>query len=100
MLMAHGSLVESRKSMTTQRGPDAGAASGPAKPTVRYEGRAIPAGPGQRLLDAILAAGIEHRQICGGNGFCTSRRVDVLEGGESMWSGYALDRATLGQVAG
>jgi adenylate cyclase len=56
--------------------------------------------PGQRLLDAILRAGIEHRHLCGGNGFCTSCRVEVLSGSDHLSPVSALERQRLGKDAG
>lgn len=60
----------------------------------------IEAGRGQRLLDAILAAGIDHRHICGGRGFCTSCRVEVLTGEEALSPVSGLERERLGRDAG
>jgi adenylate cyclase len=65
-----------------------------------YESRRIPASRGQRLLDAILAAGIDHRHICGGHGFCTSCRVEIIEGSENLTPVSALERDRLGRDAG
>jgi len=67
---------------------------------VDYEGRPIPATAGQRLLDVILAAGIDHRHICGGNGFCTSCRIEVLDGAAHLTPTSALERERLGREAG
>lgn len=53
---------------------------------------------GQRLLDAILDAGIDHRHVCGGNGFCTSCRVEILDGSLSEVS--PRERERLGGNAG
>jgi ferredoxin len=67
--------------------------------TVEYEGLTIPARHGERLLDALLRAGIDHRHICGGHGFCTSCRVETLDlGGLTPVS--ALERERLGRDAG
>jgi adenylate cyclase len=68
--------------------------------TLRYDDRSIPATAGERLLDAILAAGIDHRHICGGNGFCTSCRIEVLAGSQNLSPVSALERARLGSDAG
>jgi|SRR6516162_833135 adenylate cyclase len=68
--------------------------------TLRYEDRAIAATAGQRLLDAILSAGIDHHHICGGNGFCTSCRVEVLEGSQNLTPVSAVERDRLGRDAG
>lgn len=68
--------------------------------TLDYAGTALPAHAGARLLDVILGAGIDHRHICGGNGFCTSCRVEVLGGFENLSQVSALERARLGSDAG
>lgn len=65
---------------------------------LQYGDRAVAALRGQRLLDAILQAGIDHRHICGGHGFCTSCRVEILEGDVSPVS--RLERERLGREAG
>lgn len=53
-----------------------------------------------RLLDAILGAGFDHRHICGGNGFCTSCRIEVISGQENLSSVSPLERERLGRDAG
>jgi ferredoxin len=67
--------------------------------TIEYEGLTIPARRGERLLDALLRAGIDHRHICGGHGFCTSCRVEPLDLG-SLTPVSALERERLGRDAG
>jgi ferredoxin len=67
---------------------------------VRYADRPIVGRVGQRLLDVILDAGIEHRHICGGNGFCTSCRVEVVAGVGALSPVSALERDRLGSDAG
>jgi ferredoxin len=69
-------------------------------PSVDYDGRCLPAQHGARLLDAILAAGIDHRHICGGHGFCTSCRVEQLGDPASLSPVTALERERLGRDAG
>ena len=58
-----------------------GSASGPdlTAYTVTYGlgGLTFTAQEGTRLLDAILANVPDHPHVCGGNGFCTSCRVEV-----------------------
>jgi adenylate cyclase len=73
---------------------------GPRDVTVRYGDRALPARRGDRLLDAILCAGVEHRHICGGHGFCTSCRVEVLGNPAGLSPVCALERQRLGRDAG
>ncbi|HZU11632.1 MAG TPA: 2Fe-2S iron-sulfur cluster-binding protein [Chloroflexota bacterium] len=66
---------------------------------IQYGDRAITVQAG-RLLDALLAAGIEHRHVCGGNGFCTSCRVEVLGGAENLSPVSERERERLGRDAG
>src|SRR5436305_1306167 len=72
--------------------------------TISLNGKLLPASSGQRLLDAILGAGIEHRHICGGNGFCTSCRVEVVacspDTPPALSPVSPLERDRLGREAG
>lgn len=68
--------------------------------TLRYGDQSLSAEPGSRLLDVILQAGIDHRHICGGNGFCTSCRVEVVGSSEGLSAVSALERERLGRLAG
>lgn len=65
-----------------------------------YNGRPVPAKPGDRLLDVILAAGLDHRHICGGHGFCTSCRVEIMDAGTGLSPVSSLERDRLGRDAG
>lgn len=67
--------------------------------TVGYGGKEIEARRGERLLDAILRAGVDHRHLCGGRGFCTSCRVEVLSG-QGLSPTTSLERERLGELAG
>lgn len=67
---------------------------------LRYNEHEIETRPGTRLLDAILDAGLEHRHICGGRGFCTSCRVEVLGGAENLTPVSSTERERLGRDAG
>lgn len=67
---------------------------------IQYGSQRIPAHDGERLLDTLLSAGIDHRHICGGRGFCTSCRVEVVGGGEGLSPVSALERERLGADAG
>jgi adenylate cyclase len=52
---------------------------------VEFEGdRSLEVYAGQSLLDASLEAGIGHIHVCGGNAKCSTCRVIVLEGAESL----------------
>jgi ferredoxin len=66
----------------------------------RYGDQEIETQSGTRLLDAILDVGIEHRHICGGRGFCTSCRVEVIGGEEFLSPVSATERERLGRDAG
>ncbi len=68
--------------------------------TIEYGSQAIEAALGQRLLDAILDAGIDHRHICGGRGFCTSCRVEVVSGADGLSRVTMLERERLGSEVG
>ena len=46
--------------------------------------RVIEISEGQTLLDASLSAGIPHFHVCGGKARCSTCRVLVLEGNESL----------------
>jgi ferredoxin len=67
---------------------------------IDYEGRIIDVRGPCRLLDALLDAGVDHRHVCGGNGFCTSCRVEVTEGASALSDVSALERDRLGWDAG
>jgi ferredoxin len=67
---------------------------------LRYGDQELGARSGQRLLDAILAAGIDHRHVCGGFGFCTSCRVEIVAGSDMLSPISSLERDRLGVEAG
>lgn len=67
---------------------------------IHYLDRHFETQTGARLLDAILSAGIDHRHICGGFGFCTSCRVEVLGSSDGLSPVSALERQRLGGEAG
>ena len=67
---------------------------------IQYGSQRIFAQDGERLLDTLLSAGIDHRHICGGRGFCTSCRVEILAGGEGLSPVSPLERERLGADAG
>lgn len=72
----------------------------PEKIRLQYGERMLSAQHGERLLDVILEAGIDHRHICGGHGFCTSCRVEVLAGSDQLSPVSELERQRLGAEAG
>jgi adenylate cyclase len=54
-------------------------------PTITYPGgRRVRAGAGATLLEISRAAGVPHASVCGGRGRCTTCRVLVLEGADSL----------------
>jgi len=55
-------------------------------PTVVFvnEGRAGVVAPGTTLLQAALDLGVNISHICGGNGICSTCRVDVVVGSENL----------------
>ncbi|MGI8825963.1 MAG: 2Fe-2S iron-sulfur cluster-binding protein [Chloroflexota bacterium] len=67
---------------------------------LQYQGRDIAARRNDTLLDVILGAGAEHRHVCGGHGFCTSCRVEVLQGGGNLSPVSDLERERLCSQAG
>lgn len=66
---------------------------------LRYGDASIPALPGARLLDVILSCHPEHRHVCGGHGFCTTCRVEVIDG-RGLSPVSTLERDRLGREAG
>jgi ferredoxin len=70
------------------------------QPLVVYGDHEIEASQGERLLDVILGAGEDHRHICGGRGFCTSCRVELVAGADGLTDVTALERDRLGTDAG
>lgn len=67
---------------------------------IQYGDEIVIARRGNCLLDTILDAGLDHRHICGGNGFCTSCRVEVIEGALNLSHVSRLERDRLGKDAG
>jgi ferredoxin len=55
-------------------------------PTVVFvnEGRAGTVAPGTTLLQAALDLGVNISHICGGNGICSTCRVEVVVGAENL----------------
>src|SRR5579884_1134743 len=66
----------------------------------QYGDQSVETAAGTRLLNAILEAGIEHRHICGGFGFCTSCRVEVVSGERFLSPVSGTERERLGPDAG
>lgn len=55
-------------------------------PTIVFvnEGRAGVVAEGSTLLQAALDLGVNISHICGGNGICSTCRVEVVVGGENL----------------
>jgi ferredoxin len=68
--------------------------------TLTYGDETVAVQPGSRLLDCLLAAGFDHRHVCGGHGFCTSCRVEVVDGDAGLSLTSDLERERLGRDAG
>jgi serine/threonine protein kinase/hemoglobin-like flavoprotein/class 3 adenylate cyclase len=67
----------------SQSQPDAG----PAQLTLKNEiggSIVVPVKSGQTLLEASLAAGVNHVHQCGGNARCSTCRVSVVEGAQNL----------------
>lgn len=67
---------------------------------LHYGQRDLTGRRGDRLLDILLTAGIDHRHVCGGHGFCTSCRVEVIHGHSNLSPVSRLERERLGRDAG
>ncbi len=61
-------------------------------------GRVIRAPSGQTLLEALRAAGIPHASVCGGRARCTTCRVRVGEGLDSLPQPSPMETAALKRV--
>src|SRR5262249_42718836 len=53
---------------------------------------------GFSVLEASRWAGIPHASVCGGRGRCSTCRVRVVVGGESLAVPSAMERATLARI--
>lgn len=68
-------------------------------PTVTYPGgRRVRATPGATLLEISRAAGVPHASVCGGRGRCTTCRVLVMEGAETLPAPNPTEAADLGRL--
>jgi adenylate cyclase len=52
----------------------------------------------ETVLDALLANGIEHTNICGGNAHCSTCRIMILEGGKNCSPPTSAERALAKQL--
>ncbi|GAB1717286.1 MAG: hypothetical protein NTAFB05_23280 [Nitrobacter sp.] len=70
---------------------------GPAR--ISYlDGPAVDLTPGMTLLEISRSAGIPHASLCGGRGRCSTCRVRVEKGLDSLPSPDAVEAATLGAI--
>jgi adenylate cyclase len=68
-------------------------------PTITYpDGRRIRATSGATLLEMSRAASVPHASICGGRGRCTTCRVLVLDGVDTLPPPNATEAAALGRI--
>ncbi len=55
--------------------------------------KSVDVSPSQTILDALLDAEIEHTHVCGGNAYCSTCRVMVLDGIENCTPTTTAERA-------
>lgn len=68
-------------------------------PTITYPGgRRVRGAPGATLLEISRAAGVPHAAVCGGRGRCTTCRVLVGEGGETLPPPNPTESAALTRI--
>jgi adenylate cyclase len=68
-------------------------------PTITYPGgRRVRGASGATLLEISRAAGVPHASVCGGRGRCTTCRVLVMEGAESLPPPNPSEAAALGRI--
>jgi adenylate cyclase len=67
--------------------------------TIAYaDGRLAKALPGATLLEISRAAGVPHASVCGGRGRCTTCRVKVLSGAETLDPPNMVEAAALARI--
>ncbi|MEI2387974.1 adenylate/guanylate cyclase domain-containing protein [Breoghania sp. JC706] len=67
--------------------------------TISYaDGRRVPGLPGSTLLEISRAHGIPHVSICGGRARCSTCRVEVLSGGDTLEPPTASERTVLARL--
>src|SRR5262249_20046372 len=66
---------------------------------ITYPGhRVVTVSPGFSVLEASRWAGIPHASVCGGRGRCSTCRVRVVEGIESLPAALAIEQQTLDRI--
>ncbi|MBF0123798.1 MAG: adenylate/guanylate cyclase domain-containing protein [Magnetococcales bacterium] len=69
------------------------------RPLLRYADRhRVPITPGATLLETLQQARINHPSLCGGRGRCSTCRVRVGSGSESLLPPSPLERQVLNQI--
>lgn len=63
------------------------------------EGPTVRAGRGQTLLEISRANGVPHMSVCGGRARCSTCRVRILKGLETLTAPSAAEQRTLDRVA-
>ena len=67
--------------------------------TISYrEGQEVAVAPGTNLLEASLQAEIPHAHVCGGRGRCSTCRVQIVEGWDSLSSMTSEEEELLARV--
>ncbi len=67
--------------------------------TIAYaDGRVARALPGATLLEISRSSGVPHASICGGRGRCTTCRVKVLSGGETLEPPNMVEATALARI--
>ena len=68
----------------------------PGAPRISYVGGpTVAIEPGQTLLEASRAAGVSHASVCGGRARCSTCRVRIEHGGESLPPPHGAEAVTL-----
>ena len=68
--------------------------------TITYpDGRTVTIQPGMTVLEASRAAGMPHASVCGGRGRCSTCRVRLGRGGETVAAPTAEEQKVLDRVA-
>ncbi len=55
--------------------------------------RSVDAKPTDTVLESLLASGIEHTHVCGGNAYCSTCRIMILDGQQNCSDPTAAERA-------
>lgn len=61
-------------------------------------GRALPVDPGATVLEVLRDHGVPHASVCGGRGRCTTCRVKVVDGAESLPKPHAGEASALHRI--